>query len=287
MTSPSASDALAHDEFDSQVMTGEAVALDLRPTSYVLAAAGAIIDWLVYFVGGLVGMTFALIPILSGPLGQDSASVAAVLSSALVIVLIVIPVTVEILTRGKSLGRLAVGARIVRDDGGPIGFRHAFIRGLVAVFELYLTFGGGAALVGLFNNKSKRLGDLLAGTYSQYERVVGEIPPTFGVPVELVGWAGTADVARIPDRLARRISQFLRQAASQTPSTRIRLSNELASEVSRWVSPVPVADAELFLAAVVALRREREHTALVLENQRLAPLEVALGGLPHEFPRRS
>ena len=33
-----------------------------------------------------------------------------------------IPTAVETLSQGKSLGKLAVGARIVRDDGGSIGF---------------------------------------------------------------------------------------------------------------------------------------------------------------------
>jgi uncharacterized RDD family membrane protein YckC len=286
MATAAPSDALAHDDYEDQVVTGEAVALDLRPTSFVLAAVGAVIDWLVYFVGGLIVLTFALIPILSGPLGQDSASASAIVLASAVLILVVVPVAVEVLTRGKSLGRLAVGARIVRDDGGSISIRHALIRGLVAVLEIYLTLGGLAALVGLLNGKSKRLGDLLAGTYSQYERVSGEVPPVYGVPVELAAWAATADVARIPDRLARRISQFLRQAAAHAPATRDRLSRQLATEVSAWVSPVPVADAELFLAAVISIRRDREYQALVLERERLVPLETALTGLPHEFPDR-
>jgi uncharacterized RDD family membrane protein YckC len=285
MATAAPSDALAHDDYDDQVVTGEAVALDLRPTGFVLAAAGAMIDWLVYFVGGLILMTFALAPVLSGPLGRDSASATAILVVSAVLVFIGIPVAVEVLTRGKSLGRLAVGARIVRDDGGAIGVRHAFVRGLVAVLEIY-PFGAVAALVGLFNGKSKRLGDLLAGTYSQYERVSGDVPPVYGVPIELADWASTADVARIPDRLARRISQFLRQAGAHTPTTRGRLSRQLAGEVSAWVSPLPVVDAELFLAAVISIRRDREYRALLLERERLATLDVTLAGLPHGFPSR-
>ena len=35
-----------------------------------------------------------------------------------------------------QLGRLAVGSRIVRIDGGAAGFRHAFIRALVGVIEI-------------------------------------------------------------------------------------------------------------------------------------------------------
>jgi hypothetical protein len=93
-------------------------------------------------------------------------------------------------------------------------------------------------------------------------------------------------VGRIPDQLARRLSQFLRQASAQSPSSRDQLSRSLAAEVTPWVSPVPAANSELFIAAVVALRRDRESHALELENQRLALLGSALDELPHEFPRR-
>lgn len=252
VSSIESSGALAHDDRDDEVITGEAVALDLRPTSFVLAAAGLIIDWLVYFVGGLVVLTFILIPVLSGPLGQDDASISAIVIIGVVFMLVVVPLVVELLSHGKSLGRLAVGARIVRDDGGSIGFRHALIRSLVAVLELYFTLGAIAAIVGLFNGKSKRLGDLLAGTYSQYERVPREVPPVYGVPIELVAWSTTADVARIPDRLARRMSQFLRQAGQLTERSRDIQSRQLATEAAVYVSPIPAVSAELFLAAVIA-----------------------------------
>ncbi|MHB1173090.1 MAG: RDD family protein, partial [Lacisediminihabitans sp.] len=59
-----------------------------------------------------------------------------------------------------------------------------------------------------------------------------------------------------------------------------------AAEVSRYVSPVPNGNAELFLAAVAAVRRNREYLALHLERQRLVALEPVLGGLPHRFPER-
>jgi uncharacterized RDD family membrane protein YckC len=287
MATAAPSDAFAYDDLDDAIMTGEAVALDLHPTSFVLAAAGAMIDWLVYFIGGQLVLTFFVdIPILSGPLGRDTASVAAILTASEVLVIIVIPAVVELLSRGKSLGRLAVGARIVRDDGGAIGFRHAFIRSLVAVLEIFALLGSLAAIVGLLNGKSKRLGDYLAGTYSQYERVARVKQPVFGVPTVLEPWARIADVGRLPDRVAARLSQFLRQAHQLTPSTRDALSRQLAEETAAWVSPIPAVAPELFIAGVLALRRDREFAGLMLENERLSHLDAALNDLPHEFVAR-
>ncbi|MDQ1545783.1 MAG: hypothetical protein QOH69_687 [Actinomycetota bacterium] len=268
-------------------MTGEAVALELRPTGFALAAAGAAIDFLVYGVGGTLFIVFAVIlPLSVSSLGTDSATLSAFLSASIVLVLVVIPVAVELLSHGKSLGRLAVGARIVREDGGAIGFRHAFIRNLAGLVEIYATLGGIAAIFGLLNGKSKRMGDYFAGTYSQYERVPKAVEPTFGVPVELQSWSLTADVARIPNRLAQRMTKFLRQANELTPTTRDHLAAQLAREASIWVFPVPAVNPELFVAAVIALRRDRELAALRLEQTRLDQLRAALTGLPHDFPDR-
>jgi uncharacterized RDD family membrane protein YckC len=270
-----------------ELVTGEAVALDLRPTSFVLRAAGTLIDWLLY-LGVYALLAIFGLPLVIAGLGLDDSTAAAVAIVALVLVLVVAPTSVEVLSHGKSLGKLAIGGRIVREDGGAIGFRHAFIRALTGVLEIFMTFGGLAALVALLNGRSKRLGDLVAGTYCQYERITKEVIPVYGVPDGLREWASTADVARMPDRLSRRIASFLRQAPRFTPDTRRRLSEELASEASAWVFPLPQVDvpAELFLAATSALRRERELAALTLERERLAHLAPALRGLPHGFPER-
>lgn len=277
-------DPAPHDEDPQELITGEAVALDLRSASFVLRAAGAIIDWVVY-AGGYFA-TMILLLSLAGQLGLDQAITTAIGVAALVLCIVVIPVAVETLSQGKSLGKLAIGARIVRDDGGAIGLRHAFIRALTGVFEIYMTFGGLAAIVALLNGKAKRLGDLVAGTYSQNERVSKLVPPVYGVPVALQEWARTADVAKLPDALARRVAQFLGQAGGLTPATRDRLSRSLANEVSVFVSPVPRSDAELFLAAVAALRREREAAALAIERAGLDRLAPVLTGMPRGFPDR-
>ena len=277
-------DSVEHDENLHELVTGEAVALDLRSSSFVLRAAGTIIDYLLYF-GSYIGIIVVMFS-LADQFGLDQALMTAISVVGLVLCLVVIPTAVETATHGKSLGKLAIGSRIVRDDGGSIGFRHAFIRALTGVFEIFMTFGGMAAIIALLNGRAKRLGDLVAGTYSQNERVSAAVTPVYGVPTALAEWARTADVATLPDALARRVAAFLAQAASLTPATRERFSRELADEVSVFVSPVPAANAELFLAAVVSVRRDRESTALGLERSGLERLAPVLGGLPRGFPDR-
>jgi uncharacterized RDD family membrane protein YckC len=280
----SPTDSVEYVEQNDELITGEAVALDLRPAGFILRAAGAAIDLVVYLGGYFLGLL--VLSVAAASIRVDDALGRAISIVGLIVFILVIPVTVEVLSHGKSLGKLAVGARIVRDDGGAIGLRHAAVRGAVALLEVYATIGGGALIAGLFNSRAKRLGDLLAGTYSQHERVPRIVTPVYGVPVQLAEWARTADVARMPDALGRRIAQFLAQVRGLSPDTRVRLARELASEASIYVSPLPSVDAELFLAAVASLRRDREFAALQLEKRRLEQLKPVLSGLPHRFPRR-
>lgn len=279
---------------ESELLTGEAVALELRPASVIARMAGGIIDYLTYIIA--TGLLLWLMLSAAGAIGLPEELFAAVSIACVFLGVVLAPAVVEAATQGKSLGRLALGDRIVRDDGGAIAFRHAFIRAFVGFFEIVMTFGGAAVVVALLNPRAKRLGDLLAGTYSQYERVAAENAVVYGVPVQLTEWAATADVARMPDALSRRIAQFLRQASGHTGPTRERLARSLTAEAALYVSPMPNIDVahsspeqlspELFLAAVAALRREREATGLRLEQARLAELQPTLAALPHGFPDR-
>jgi Predicted membrane protein/domain len=260
-------------------LTGEAVALDLHPTGFVLRAAGALIDAVAHLVVFVVAV--AAIGTATSVLYTEGAVLAAILIATLVTCLVGIPIVVETLTKGRSLGKLAIGGRVARLDGGAIGLRHAAVRSLVGFFEFYVTLGGAAALSGLLTARTQRLGDLLAGTYCQYERVSGHVMPLFGIPVQLAEWARVVDVARMPTQLSRRITQFLAQATQYDAARRARLAAELAAEASAFVAPVPPVDPELFLAGVTVVRREREAAALRSERERLDRLQPALRGIPH------
>jgi hypothetical protein len=78
----------------------------------------------------------------------------------------------------------------------------------------------------------------------------------------------------------------LRQAGKMTPETRARLASALAGEAAPYVSPLPQVPAELFLAGVAAVRRDREYSALMLQRARLERLQPVLTGRPHRFPDR-
>ena len=228
---------------DLGIVTGEAVALEVRSTSWVLRAAGAMIDV------ARRGRAVPRAAVRHQPADDHATHADGALGTALVVVDVVVsfiiaPAVLETALRGRSLGKLAVGARVVRDDGGSIGFRHAFIRSLVGIVELVFTLGSIAAVVGLLNRRAKRLGDLLAGTVSQHERVPRPPMNTLGVPAtargvgahrgcraaarsprpphHVVPRAGPADDAGEPGAARARARRRARPRSSPRPSTPTR-----------------------------------------------------------------
>jgi len=116
------------------------------------------------------------------------------------------PILCESLWRGRTPGKAAMGLRVVRDDGGPIGFRQALVRGLTAMFveRPGATFFLGAVVCSLLNPASKRIGDVLAGTLVLQERV----PVRGGV------------VATMPPPPSLKIGKSFASAPPSLPSTR-------------------------------------------------------------------
>lgn len=243
-----------------EVLSGEAVAIDVQPVGFLLRALGAAIDMLLGYAVFILWIFLRIWLLDAGVLGEATDRIATV--AAIVVSFVVLPIAVEVASKGRSLGKLAVGGRIVRVDGGAAGFRHAFIRALLGVLEIYMTFGGIAVLTGAFTARSQRLGDLVAGTYSQRVRTPALVSHEPVLPPVLAGWAQIADVARLPDRLARRISQFLVSAPRMLPAARARVAHDLLTEATPFVSPVPPVPPELVLVGITVVRRERERRAL-------------------------
>ncbi len=248
-------------DLPAELVTGEAVVLELRPASFATRALALALDLVLQTALALV-LLFGLTLLANA----DAAVGAAVSTVSVVIVLVGAPVTVETLTRGRSLGKYAAGLRVVRDDGGPIRFRQALIRGLVGLVEFYVTFFSAAVICSLANARGKRVGDLLAGTYVVRERG-GTVAAPVLMPPELAGWAYGADIGRLPDQLAYTARQFLQRTPSLHAGSRHRLGVELGSEVARYVAPPPPAGVhpERFLAAVLAERARRDLDRLARE----------------------
>ncbi len=255
-----------------RLATGEAVEFEVRVARLGSRALALLIDivievallWMMLLVGVLIlgGLTeFGVV---------DDALLAVLGTLALVVTVIGYPVLMETLTRGRTVGKLAVGLRTVRDDGGPVRFRHVLTRVLVGVAVewpglLLPPVGWVAGLwTMLVSPTGKRLGDYAAGTLVIHERS----PNTWGwvpaMPPALIGWAGTLDLTGLRDELALDVRHFLARNRRLGEPARTALGYSLAAEVAAVVTPPPPPGTPgwAYLAAVLAERNRRANLRL-------------------------
>lgn len=70
----------------------------------------------------------------------------------------------EVTMNGQSPGKRALGLRVIKEGGYPVGFADAAIRNLVRIID-FLPFCYGVGVIAMLMNKNwRRLGDLAAGT---------------------------------------------------------------------------------------------------------------------------
>ncbi|OMI88687.1 hypothetical protein BSZ07_15505 [Streptomyces sp. M1013] len=241
----------------SELVTGEAVALELRPARLPSRALAVLLD-LAVAVAVYVAVTVALMASTSS---LDVAAQTALSIATFVLVLVGGPIAVETLSHGRSLGKMACGLRVVRDDGGPIRFRHSLVRGLIGVIEILMTLGVVACVASLVSARGRRLGDVFAGTLVVRERVpfssAGFMPPP---PPWLAGRFSGLDLSAVPDDLWLAVRQYLARMGQLDPRVAWAMAERLAADVAaRTGAPVPrEVPPPAYLAAVLQERQARE-----------------------------
>jgi uncharacterized RDD family membrane protein YckC len=241
---------------DGQVVTGEAVALELRTAGAGSRGIAAVIDFAV--TGTLLIVALIIVAAVSSSV--DRATTDALALVGYVGTILGYPVLMETLWHGRTLGKAAMGLRVVRDDGGPIRFRHAFVRGLIGVVvdKPGITAAVAAFVPMLATARNKRFGDVMAGTIVLSERVPGGFDVAVTMPPPLAGWAAGLDLAAVDDALAMRARQLLLRASQLSPVALRQLQRGVAQELVARVGPPPLGAPDwAVLAAVVAERRRR------------------------------
>jgi uncharacterized RDD family membrane protein YckC len=241
----------------TQLVTGEAVALDLNLAALPSRAVARAIDALAQALLLVLLSYGATITITS-----DAAAAAAGVA-ILVVVGVGYPVAFETFLRGRTPGKVVMGLRVVRDDGGPIAFRQAFTRGMTVVVDVITTFVVSVVCM-LVSDRSKRLGDLVAGTVVVQERVaIPQVQPAL-MPPQLAGWAQGLELSGLSDELALSVRQFVSRAQALNPAARDDLGNRLVAAVAAVTAPPPPPGTPgwAYLSAVLAERRRRDSARL-------------------------
>jgi uncharacterized RDD family membrane protein YckC len=214
--------------------------------------------------GGLLGVFAAVLGAVVSTGGTDDAVVAGLSIVMTVAVLVGYPALLETVTRGRTLGKMALGLRVVRTDGGPVKFRYSLVRALAGVFDIYLTAGVLAVVTSFTSPEGRRTGDWLAGTVVVRDRApdAGVSPAgmaALAMPYPLLGWAQRLDLSGLPDDVALAARQYLTRMHEMRPDIAARMGYELASEVVRYVTLPPAGTPPwAYLAAITAERRVRQ-----------------------------
>jgi uncharacterized RDD family membrane protein YckC len=244
------------------LVSGEGVRLALVPAGVGSRVVAAALDVLVQLAG-----LFVLVLLDAAVAGTaDDDALGAVVIVEIVLVLAAYPIVTEWLTHGRTVGKIAFGLRVVRDDGGPIGFRQALVRGLAGfVLEkpgLLFPITTIAGVVTISSSpREKRIGDMMAGTIVLNERGGSSsavvLPPW--VPAPLQPWVLALDLHRLDDRLALSTRQFVSRAHEMTLGAQTALGEDLRRRVLAVTAPPPPpgTPTPMLLLSVLAERRRR------------------------------
>ncbi|MFE9203815.1 RDD family protein [Micromonospora sp. NPDC007230] len=251
---------------DAGLVSGEAVELDVRAARLGSRVLALLIDLLAQLAVALLLAAGLSVVLFSLPWDIVDAALSGALQTVLVVVVLVgYPVLMERFVGGRTLGKLAVGLRVVRADGGPVGIGQSLTRALVGVavewpgLVLPLLSWVASVTVMLTDPRGRRLGDLVAGTLVVHTRGAGSWRPAPPAVPPLLGWARSLDLTRVDDGLALAVRQYLGRVHQLAEPDRRRLGRQLWAEVAAVTSPPPpwAAPEPAYLAAVLAERGRR------------------------------
>jgi uncharacterized RDD family membrane protein YckC len=238
-----------------EVVTGDAVVLDVPIAQLPMRAVGALIDIAVIVIGYLVALMLWAATLTR----FDEAVTEAIMVIFTVLVFVGYPLVFETATRGRSVGKMVMGLRVVSDDGGPERFRQALFRALASVVEIWMLLGSPAVICSMLSPKAKRIGDIFAGTVVISERGPKLGPPPV-MPPPLAWWAASLQLSGLGAEQAEVARQFLSRASQLDPQLRDQIAYRIAGDVLSRVAPPPPPGTppQLVLAAVLAERHRRE-----------------------------
>ena len=238
---------------DRGIVTPEAVLLEFETASVGSRALAQGADVLVRLVAlSLIASIFGAVGLLRG--GTTEYIVTTV---GAFLLLFGYPAFWEARFDGRTIGKRALGLRVVTVDGAPITFGQASIRSLLSIVDFFLPpLGVVATWTVLLGKRNQRVGDHLAGTLVLRERSGAGLPIPVSFP-PLPGYEAysrSLDVGALqPDQYAV-IRSFLTRVDQLEPAARARIGIRLATPVAAAMhhAPPPGVTPEAFLVSVAA-----------------------------------
>ena len=160
----------------------------------------------------------------------------------------------EILNRGRSLGKMAFGMRVVMRDGTTPSIGAYVMRWMLLLVDLWAWVG---VIIILLNKNNQRLGDLAAGTIVIKERDYHRIQVSLDEFDHLS--RGYNPVYPQAENLSLEQVNTINEALSRYDENRSRRIEALSGKVKNFLKVQPLADDEMFLKT---LTRDYQYYAL-------------------------
>ena len=249
------------------IETPEHIVFHYRVAGPARRAVAYVIDVVVcYLVVLVVGAIVVVALSLGGTLSSlESASEVGKAGIGIVLVLLFLAqwgyFTALEAWRGASIGKSALGLRVVTSEGRPIGFVPSLLRNLLRAADA-LPFGylAGVASMAL-TKRFQRIGDLVAGTMVvRTERAAAASPIVLRPPASPEELREIPDEVRLDPEERAAFELFLRRDRALGPGRRDELANLLAEVLTKRFGirrlPPARAIALLYDQAVNAGRNE-------------------------------
>jgi uncharacterized RDD family membrane protein YckC len=240
------------------IITPEAVVLEVETAGVASRVWAGALDLIIRFVILFFGM---MVLAMAGAV-PDTTAYNTGLAILLAFVLMGYPVLSETLMRGRTIGKRAFGLRAVTLEGAPIRLRHAVLRMMGGLVDLFLPpIGVTGTLMVLGTSRHQRVGDLLAGTIVIRDPERTLLPPAvwFPVPPGYEQFAAGIDPTALTDAQYTVIRSFLMRNRELSADARYSLAADLAGRAAgtlhhRWT---PDVHPEAYLLCVIARYQRR------------------------------
>lgn len=206
----------------------------------------------------IVGLSMAVATVL-GPVMSLVPGFTAVLFVAWFLVDWGYGILLETWWSGQTIGKRALGLRVIQESGVRIGFYHAVLRNLARPFDrlpLFYLVGGIAAL---FSRSQQRFGDMLAGTIVVRERRL-KIPASIARPEGELGLLKDPDFLFRVSRLTSEEEEVIFNAAIRREELQLEARLKLFAAISQrlqdeagFSKPAHLSDEKLVLLVAAAL----------------------------------
>ncbi|GGA57757.1 membrane protein [Kroppenstedtia guangzhouensis] len=241
------------------ITTPEYVKLEFETAGLGSRTLSLLIDWMILGVVQFILIFFGILFFAaSATLGNPFWT--SVTIGVFLVLLFFIPLCYYVLTEyfmnGQTIGKRAVGLRVVTDRGTAPGFLAIFLRNLLRVVDglPFFYLAGGISV--FFNRREKRLGDLAAGTMvvQKEKREVPHVHPLFSHREPILT---SSELSGISERKWELLGRFLTRREEMFPAAR----QELAQRLARSLLPlekVGGGQEEFYLEAAYFQLRNRQ-----------------------------